>query len=76
MQAANNISSPSRTTKAHIVLFTQVALSPSEAVPWLRGKPLMLLLLSVVVPEQNNCIAFVCFPHLLPLSRPKATDFV
>lgn len=57
------------------VLFTQAVFS-SEGVLWLRGKPLMLLLLSVVVPEQNNCSAFVCFLHLVPLSRPKATDFV
>lgn len=57
------------------VLFTQAVFS-SEGVLWLRGKPLMLLLLSVVVPEQNNCNAFVCFLYLVPLSRPKATHFV
>lgn len=42
----------------------------------LKGKSLMLSLLSVVVPEYNNCTAFLCFPHLPPLSRLKATDFV
>ena len=35
----------------------------------------MLFLRSVVVPEQNNCAAFVRSAHLQPLSRPKATGF-
>lgn len=41
----------------------------------LRGKSLMLFLLSVVVPEHNNCTAFLCFPHLPPLSKAKGNRF-
>lgn len=68
--------SQERTKSPCTGIHTQVALFLWGSPILLRGKPLMLFLLSVVVPEQNNCTAFVCFPHLLPLSRLKATDFV
>lgn len=65
-----------REPKVQAVVFTQLGFFLWGSPSLLRGKSLMLFLLSVVVPEHNNCTAFLCFPHLPPLSRLKATDFV
>lgn len=65
--------SQERTQKSTV--FTQLGFF-SEGAPVCSEESLWCSLLSVAVPEHSNCTAFLCFPHLPPLSRLKATDFV